>query len=232
MTVATDRHELAVPAARDGVVDAVTYRPERPQGRPVLLVPGAGGSLDSEPLVALADAIARCGHRVVRANLLHHQAGRRAPRAETAVPGFREILTAAHLLLGAPSEEHWILGGRSYGGRVASLAVASGTPAAGLLFSGYPLHPPGRPDRLRVDHWPNVGVPCLFIQGDHDPLAEVALLRTHRRKLPRRSELVVVPGGDHALRVTRARSPDGVARSPTTALAEVEPELARWLSDR
>ena len=232
MTFSTDRHELAVPAADDGVVDAVGHRPVHPRGRPVLLVPGAGGSLDSEPLVALAEAVARCGHQVVRANLVHHQARRRAPRAETAVPGFREILTAAQVLLDRPREEPWILGGRSYGGRVASLAVATGTTAAGLLFSGYPLHPPGRTDRLRVDHWPDIGVPCLFLQGDHDPLADVSLLRAHRRKLPRRSELVIVPGGDHALRVTGARSPDGVSRSPTAALAEVEPELARWLRER
>ncbi len=232
MTGSTDRHELAVPAAPDGVVDAVSYRPDHRRGRPVLLVPGAGGSLDSEPLVALAEAVARCGHPVVRANLVHHQTGRRAPRAETAVPGFREILTAAQVLLGTPRAEPWILGGRSYGGRVASLAVATGTAAAGLLFSGYPLHPPGRPDRLRIDHWPNIGVPCLFLQGDHDPLADLSLLRTHRRKLARRSDLVVVPGGDHALRVTGARSPDGVARSPTAAVAEVEPELARWLRER
>lgn len=232
MTLSTHREQLAVPMAAGGVVDAVRYVPERSRGTPVLLAPGAGGSLDSEPLVALAEAVARCGHPVVRVNLVHHQAGRRAPRAQTAISGFREILSAAQARLGAPPEAPWILGGRSYGGRVASLAVAGGTPAAGLLFSGYPLHPPGKPDRLRVDHWPNIGVPCLFLQGDHDPLADLALLRTNRRKLPRRSELVVVPGGDHALRVTGARSPDGVPRSPTTALDAVAPELCRWLADR
>jgi uncharacterized protein len=232
VTFSTHRVELAVPTAAGGVVEAVRYTPERPIGVPVLLAPGAGGSLDSEPLVALADAVARYGHPVVRVNLVHHQAGRRAPRAQTAVPGFREILAATHALLRTPPDAPWILGGRSYGGRVASLAVAAGTPAAGLLFSGYPLHPPGKPDRLRVDHWPNIGVPCLFIQGDHDPLADLALLRTHRRKLPRRSELVVVPGGDHALRVTGARSSDGVPRTPTAALATVAPAICRWLADR
>lgn len=232
MTFSTQTVELAVPTAAGGVVEAVRYVPERARGGPVLLVPGAGGSLDSEPLVALADAMARCRHPVVRANLVHHQAGRRAPRAQTAVPGFREILSAAQVLLGSPPDAPWILGGRSYGGRVASLAVAGGTPAAGLLFSGYPLHPPGKPDRLRVDHWPNIGVPCLFIQGDHDPLADLELLRTNRRKLPRRSDLVVVPGGDHALRVTGARSPDGVPRSPTAALAAVAPAICRWSADR
>lgn len=221
-----------VPVAAGGEVDAVLYRPEQQAGPPVLLVPGAGGSLDSEPLVALAEVVASCGHAVVRANLVHHQEGRRAPRAETSVAGFVEILAAARAAVAGPTDEPWLLGGRSYGGRVASLAVAAGTPAAGLLLSGYPLHPPGKPDRLRVDHWPNVGVPCLFLQGDHDPMADLELLEASRRKLPRRSQLAVVTGGDHALRVTGARSPDGVPRSPTTALAEVEPAIRAWLAER
>lgn len=232
MTAPTHRLQLGVPAAAGGVVEAVMSRPDRAVGPPVLLVPGAGGSLDSEPLVALAEVVAACGHGVVRANLVHHQEGRRAPRAETAVAGFREILEAARDAFAVAPQGPWVLGGRSYGGRVASLAVAGGTPAAGLLLSGYPLHPPGKPDRLRVDHWPNVGVPCLFVQGDHDPMAELELLETSRRKLPRRSQVAVVTGGDHALRVTGARSPDGAPRSPTAALAEVEPAIRAWLAER
>jgi len=232
VTVATHRRQLAVPAAPGGLIDAVLYEPDHSASPPVLLVPGAGGSLDSEPLVALAEAVVSCGHTVVRANLVHHQQGRRAPRAETAVAGFREILAAARSAVGAPPDVPWVLGGRSYGGRVASLAVAGATPAAGLLLSGYPLHPPGKPDRLRVEHWPNVGVPCLFLQGDHDPMADLELLDTNRHKLPRRSQLAVISGGDHALRVTGARSPDGVPRSPTAALAEVQPTICAWLAER
>ncbi len=232
MTVPTHRRQLVVPAAAGGVVDAVLHRPDRPAGPPVLLVPGAGGSVDSEPLVALAEVVADCGHVVVRANLVHHQEGRRAPRAETSVAGFREIVTAARAAVAAPADVPWVLGGRSYGGRVASLAVAGGTPAAGLLFSGYPLHPPGKTDRLRVDHWPNIGVPCLFLQGDHDPMADLELLESSRRKLPRRSQVAVVTGGDHALRVTGARSPDGVPRSPTAGLAEVASVVCAWLAER
>jgi len=232
VTASSHRLELPVPAAAGGVVDAVVHRPERPSGPPVLLVPGAGGSLDSEPLVALAELVAGCGHTVVRANLVHHQEQRRAPRAETSVAGFRDVLAAARAAHSDAPQGPWVLGGRSYGGRVASLAVAGGTPAAGLLLSGYPLHPPGKPDRLRVDHWPNVGVPCLFVQGDHDPMADLELLETSRRKLPRRSQVAIVPGGDHALRVTAARSPDGVPRSPTAGLAEVAPAIRAWLAER
>lgn len=232
MTAAEQRVQLAVPAAAGGSVDAVVHRPDTPAGPHVLLVPGAGGSLDSEPLVALTELVVGCGHTVVRANLVHHQEGRRAPRAETSVAGFRELLQAARAAVGAVAQGPWVLGGRSYGGRVASLAVAGGTEAAGLLFSGYPLHPPGKPDRLRVEHWPNIGVPCLFVQGDHDPMADLELLETCRRKLPRRSRVAIVTGGDHALRVTAARSPDGLPRSPTTALVEVEPAIRGWLAER
>lgn len=230
MSVEVETLTLAVASGPEGSVDAAVHRPSRRRGRPVLLLPGAGGNLDSEPLVALAEVVASCGHVTVRANMPHHQAGRRAPRAETAVPACREILEAAAGALGTRGP--WVLGGRSFGGRVASLAVAGGTEVAGLLFSGYPLHPPGKPDRLRVDHWPNIGVPCLFLQGDSDPLSEIELLNAHRRKLPRRSGLEVVAGGDHSLRVTGARSPDGSPRSPTAAVRQLRPAICGWLAER
>ena len=222
--------QLPVTSGPEGVVDAAIHRPSRRRGRPALLLPGAGGDLESEPVVALAEVVASCGHTVVRANLPHHQAGRRAPRAETAVQACVEILTSAQEAL----RDHgpWVLGGRSFGGRVASLAVAAGTEAAGLLFSGYPLHPPGKPERLRVEHWPNVGVPCMFLQGDSDPLADLELLDAQRRKLPRRSHVEVVAGGDHALRVTGARSPDGAPRSPAASVQQLRAAICAWLSER
>lgn len=210
-------------------VTAVVHEPRHPTATPVLLLPGAGGSLDSEPLVALAEVVAAAGHPVVRVNLPHHERGGRAPRAEASVPAVGPILAAARTLIEVADERAWVLGGRSYGGRVTSMAIAAGLPAAGLLCSGYPLHPPGKPDRLRVAHWPDVGVPVLFVQGDADPMADLVLLRQQRRKLPRRTTLIVVPGGDHALRVTRARSPDGRSRTPTTSMLEVADAVTAWL---
>jgi hypothetical protein len=62
-----------------------------------------------------------------------------------------------------------VLGGRSMGGRIASMAVADGLPAAALVLIAYPLHPPGRPERLRVEHLPRIEVPCLFVSGTRDP---------------------------------------------------------------
>ncbi len=63
----------------------------------------------------------------------------------------------------------WLLGGRSMGGRMCSMAVAEGLPAAALVLIAYPLHPPGKPDRLRVEHLPQLDVPCLFVTGTRDP---------------------------------------------------------------
>jgi predicted alpha/beta-hydrolase family hydrolase len=81
------------------------------------------------------------------------------------------IVDAAEALAkraGAKPEEV-VLGGRSLGGRMCSMAVAEGMPAAGLLLLSYPLHPPGKPDNLRIEHFPAIDVPCLFVSGTRDP---------------------------------------------------------------
>lgn len=195
----------------------------------VFLAPGAGGNLDGNGLVALAALFADLGHPVVRANLPHHEAGRRgAPRAERSVEPYRQAVTAAEQAVRA--SRPWIAGGKSYGGRVASLAVAAGMPARGLVFYGYPLHAPGKPDRLRVDHWPLVGVPCLFLQGTRDPFCYLSLLEPNLRKLPRRATVHVVEGADHSLHITAAASPDGTASSAAATVAGLRPVVADWVA--
>lgn len=213
-----------------GSVTAAVHRPARSvrrRGPSVLLAPGAGGDLDGAGLVALAEVLAAQGCRVIRANLPYREAGRRAPRADRSVPSYRAVLAAAQEAVG--DRRPWILGGKSYGGRVASMAVAAGQEALGLLFYGYPLHPPGKPDQLRVDHWPDVDVPTLFLQGNRDTFSDPKLLTTHIRKLPRRATLHLVPGGDHSLRVTRKASPTGEAASEAATVSGCSEVVADWL---
>ncbi|MBS3939622.1 MAG: dienelactone hydrolase [Actinobacteria bacterium] len=237
----TQRVRLPVVDPRVETVTAVLQRPDDISGPPVLLTHGAGGDLDAEGLVALGDVIAGLGSVVVRANLPYREGGRRgAPRAESSVAPFVSLWQSADALLrerdlvraGTP----WVLGGKSYGGRVASLALAddpadgSARPAAaGLLFYGYPLHPPGKPEKLRVAHWPRIGVPCLFLQGDRDPFSTGDLLEQHLTKLPRRATLEIVQGGDHSLRVTGAASPDGRPRSAVAAIRDRAGAVDEWL---
>jgi uncharacterized protein len=223
--------ELSLPLA-DASVEQVTARyhsPGRRRGLPVLLAPGAGGNLDGDGLVALSEVLVGLGHPVVRTNLPHHEAGRRgAPKAEHAVGAYRQLVDAVRAATRIRSP--WVLGGKSYGGRVASLAVADGLSAAGLLFYGYPLHPPGKPDRLRVDHWPHVGVPCLFLQGDRDTFCDTELLAANLRKLPRRSTVHLVEGGDHSLRVTGRASPTGTPSSASATIRTLEPVIKDWFA--
>jgi uncharacterized protein len=217
----------------DAPVTHVTAALHPASGRgaaPVLLTHGAGGDLDNVGLVALADLLAELGHPVVRANLPYREAGRRgAPRAESNVTHYRRLLTSATEVTGLSGP--WIAGGKSYGGRVASLLAAEddGANLLGLLFYGYPLHPPGKPDRLRVDHWPRVPVPCLFLQGTRDTFCDAGLLEQHVHKLPRRATIELVEGGDHSLKVTGAASPTGEPSSAPAAIRGLHAPIRAWL---
>lgn len=85
------------------------------------------------------------------------------------------------------------------GGRICSMAVAEGLPAAGLILISYPLHPTGKPEKLRVEHFPQIAVPCLFISGDRDSFGTTAEIEHHTRAIAGPVELVFVAGGRHDL---------------------------------
>jgi predicted alpha/beta-hydrolase family hydrolase len=156
---------------------------------------GAGGDMTDPLLVALDASLSTKGVDVVRFNFPYREQGRRAPgsqaQSETA---YRDI--ADKHRGGRPL----FLGGKSYGGRIASHIVADGSDAAGLIFLSYPLHPPGKPDRLRDEHLDRIRAPMLFCQGTKDPFATPDLLEAVVARLPN-ATLHHVVGGDHSLRV-------------------------------
>ena len=132
----------------------------------LLLFPGAGSSSDHPSLAAIEEAVAP--RLVRRADFPYRLAGRRAPdRAPVLVDTVRRHATE----LAAATRAPVVLGGRSMGGRMCSMAVGDPDdplPAAALVLISYPLHPPGRPDSLRVEHFPRLHVPCLFVSGTRD----------------------------------------------------------------
>ncbi len=141
--------------------------PAAPAG--VLLMPGAGGDPDSPALVAVADAIEAAGVPVRRFGFGPTDKGGRGPAtARTAVARIRAEADRWAAELGV-EPGRLVLGGRSFGGRMASVAVTEGQPAAGLVLLSYPLHPPGKPERLRVEHLPRIQVPVLAVSGATDP---------------------------------------------------------------
>jgi len=183
---------------------------------------GAGGSRTTPLLVRFAERLAASGRRVVLYNFPYTDARRRVPDP----PPLLEQVSAAlarHALdsLGA---RRLIAGGKSMGGRIASQAVAKGAAAHALVFLGYPLHPPGRPEALRDRHLPAIRVPLLFLQGTRDAFARFDLLEAVVARLGPPATLHRVEGADHSFAVLK--------RSGRTA-AEVEQELAQavigWL---
>ena len=110
------------------------------------------------------------------------------------------------------------VGGKSMGGRIASNIVADGFPTAGLAFLGYPLHPPGQPERIRDAHLRHIDAPMLFLQGTRDPFATPDLLHRTIAALPF-ATLREIAGGDHSFKV-RGRSSADVTKELADAIDE------------
>jgi len=166
--------------------------------RAVLLTPGAGAGRDQPSLVAVERALAPVV--VERMDFPYRLAGRSRPdRAEVLVAAVRDGAAAlAERTALAPAQ--LVLGGRSMGGRICSMAVAEGLDARGLALISYPLHPPGRPDRLRTEHFDRLDRPCLFLSGTRDAFATPDELEQATAAIPGPVTHVWLEGGDHGLR--------------------------------
>lgn len=142
----------------------------------LLLTHGAGGGADHRLLVALDDGLEVT---VRRMEFPYRAEGRKAPdRAPKLIASVVDEAARFADDLGCdPSEIAF--GGRSMGGRICSMAIAEGLPAAAVVLLSYPLHPPGKPERLRVEHFPDLTVPTLFVNGDRDPFGTPAELAAH-----------------------------------------------------
>jgi predicted alpha/beta-hydrolase family hydrolase len=186
----------------------------------VVLAHGAGAGMDADFMVAAAAALGSEGFRVCRFNFLYTELGKKAPDRQ---PVLEETYRA--VLEGVRSEhDHVVIGGKSLGGRIASMIVAQGAPADGLVFFGYPLHPPGRPDRIRKAHLPDIKVPMLFVEGTRDPFCPLETLEGVRAELKAPNEVAVIDGGDHSLKV-----PKSSGRSTEEAWAEAAAAVVDWL---
>lgn len=162
----------------------------------LLLTPGASATRQQPALVAIDEAVTALGVTVERMDFPYTQAGRRAPDRPPV------LLQAVEDGAAALAVDDLYLGGRSMGGRICSTAVAEGRipNARGLVLVSYPLHPPGKPDKLRTDHFPNLEVPCLFVSGTKDTFGTPAELEAATAAIPGEVTHVWLEGGDHGLR--------------------------------
>jgi hypothetical protein len=188
----------------------------------VVLGHGAGGDRSTRMLVELAETLAESGRQAVLYNFPYSDHRRRAPDPPDVLE--RTARAAGDYARGGLGAQKVVLGGKSMGGRIASQAVAKGAPAEGLVFLGYPLHPPGRTRILRDRHLPDIAVPMLFVQGTRDAFARWDLLEALRERLSPLASLHRVDGGDHSFGV-----PKRSGRKPAEVQKEVFDAILGWL---
>ena len=201
-------------------------------GATLILAHGAGAGQTSPFIVCFAEGLAARGLPVVTFNFLYTEQGRRAPDRRPKLEAcYRAVVDSVRTR--AP-ERALLIGGKSMGGRIATQIAAApgaedeaGLPAAdigGVVALGYPLHPPGRPDKMRDAHLPRITVPVLVIQGARDTFGTDAELRPVLERMPQ-ARLHVIEGGDHSLNIRRQSAP------PQDVIhAGVMDEIVRWTS--
>jgi uncharacterized protein len=194
-------------------------------GISLILAHGAGSNQASPFMVRLASALAARGIDVVTFNFLYSEQRKRAPDRNDKLEGcWRNVIEAFHSGAFGKHADPPFIGGRSMGGRIASqVAAAGGVEVAGLVLLGYPLHPPGQPDKLRSKHLPAIRVPTLILQGSRDAFGTPGELRPFLDQITAPVELRVVEGGDHAYKVPKKLMP------PDEVDKLVLDEVDRWL---
>jgi predicted alpha/beta-hydrolase family hydrolase len=179
-----------------------------------IIAHGAGGNMDSPAIEGLQSRLAQGGVTAVRFNFIYSERKKGSPDRESIlIACWRSI---ADWVKNEVQPERLFVGGRSMGGRMASYLVAGGYPVDGIFFVAYPLHPPGKTDRLRKEHLPGIAVPMLFVSGTEDPFARRDLLEPLVNGLGAR--LHWIEGADHGFKVPK--------KSGRT-VRDVEDEVAR-----
>jgi uncharacterized protein len=185
-------------------VTAIEYLPAASNRAGVVLIlgHGAGAGQTSGFMVEFATALAARGVDIVTFNFLYSEQGRRVPDPNAKLEAcFRAVIESVRRRNAATLA----IGGKSMGGRIASQIAAGGAgELAGLVFLGYPLHSPGRPDRLRAAHLRNVRKPMLFVQGSRDAFGSPGELRPIIERLEPPADLYVVESCDHSLKVLKS----------------------------
>ncbi|TNB72554.1 dienelactone hydrolase [Arthrobacter sp. BB-1] len=197
--------DLRIPVG-EVMVSGAYARPESPSAT-VVVAHGAGAGMEHPFLRGFTDALNSLGLATLRFNFPYREAGRKFPdRPPVAIATWRAAMGAA----AGQAAEHGDTGtpwaaGKSFGGRMASMAVAEGMEAAGLVYLGYPLHPPGKPDKVRDEHLYGITSPMLFLQGSRDTFATPGILEDVVRRIGPSAVLQWVEGGDHSFAVAGAK---------------------------
>lgn len=189
----------------------------------LILAHGAGSNQLTPSMTRMASALSTRGFETITFNFLYSEKKKRAPDKNDKLEAvWRRIIETF-----AEKHRPLVIGGKSMGGRIASqVAAADSSGIAGLVFLGYPLHPPGRPEQLRSKHLPAIKAPMLFVQGSKDAFGTPEELKPILKPL-KTTELCVVENGDHSFKVPKS---SGVSQDKVDAF--VLDHVESWLKRR
>lgn len=207
--------------------DATTAEVDRAttgEGAPVFVCAhGAGGNMSDRGVLAVSKILRECGMDVVRFNFLYKE--RRGGRPDP-MPVLKKTIEAVVALVRETLHPpRLILGGRSMGGRAASMLAADGFRCDGLLLLAYPLHPAGKPEQLRDAHLAAIQVPVLCVNGTRDALCKRELMEAVLGRVGRNWTMRWLDGADHSFHVLKSSG-----RTDADVLAEVADASATWLA--
>ena len=214
-------------AVGDLALTAAYARPDRPSAT-VVVARGAGAGMEHPFLRGFTAALNDLGTATLRFNFPYREAGRKFPdRPPVAIAAWRAAMAAAAEQARAHDDAGplWAAG-KSFGGRMASMAVAEGMEAAGLVYLGYPLHPPGKPDKLRDEHLYGLTTPMLFLQGSRDTFATPGILTDVVSRIGPNAVLQWMEGGDHSFVVA------GLKRTADEVGASLAAPVAAFIRDQ
>lgn len=208
-------------------------------GVTVILGHGAGANQLSGFMRMVAAGLAERGLDVVTFNFLYMEQGRKVPDPKPRLEGCYRAVIDTVLKHRSLKKNRLVIGGKSMGGRIASqVAAIDGENIAGLVFLGYPLHPPGRPEKLRAEHFKDITAPLLFVQGSRDAFGSPDEIRTalkissatSRRPVDKpdnlaagRATIYEISGGDHSFKVPKSVAPQ------EEVYAKVMDKIVEWV---
>jgi uncharacterized protein len=228
--------QLKVNANANDTVTAILY-PASKQNRlgvTILLGHGAGATQLSSFMQLFASGLAERGLEAMTFNFVYTEQGRSVPDPKAKLEScFRAVIEAAlkHKKL---KGNRLVIGGKSMGGRIASQVAADACEKneplakeiAGLVFLGYPLHPPGNPAKLRVEHLPSIKMPMLFVQGTRDSLGTTDEIQPLIKKLRLPATIYAIEGGDHSF-----KAPKKFGRNQEEVYNAAMDKIAGWVKD-
>jgi len=184
---------------------------------------GAGGHMADKSLLAISEVLRACGVGVVRFNFLYReQRSRRPDPMPRLIDCFTAVLDRVRQEL---KPRTLIIGGRSMGGRTASMMAAEGTPASGLLLLAYPLHPPGQQQKLRDAHLPAIRMPVLCLNGTRDTFCDRPLMEAVLARLGTNWQMRWLEGADHGFHVLKRSG-----RTDAMVMTEVADTVREWIA--